>query len=372
MNAVFYSNYLLFLIRTTNITTMMKDESWGTNQEPVLDSVFSTTQEYTAPAYNETVYANPINEQSTYTGAPAYYQEPINNDPIFNGGQVFTKVGGDPIYETPVYSYPINNDPVFDTAIYQSPTIEVDYAAIELERAAREAQRLSDLSAATAAAAEAERAAAELRAAQLQSLQNEIASMQAAESAALAATIEQQRLATELQAAIRQQEAERAAAELAYNQLIASQQYEEAEQARQIAEAAQQVAIYNQNLLQMQQLEAAQLAAEAAQRLLEEKKSIAAQADADRAKLEAAQLEAEQAAADANQVLYTMQGGGAPLTQEVPIRTTTAGNPEVQRTNTPTLPTTKVGANLKPVVIGFGIIVLALLVAKALTKKTPQ
>lgn len=357
---------------------MMQDESWGVTQEPVLDSVFSTTQEYTAPVYNETVYANPINEQTTYFGAPAGYQEPImDSDPVYNGGLVFTKADNEPVYETPVYNnpvsnYPINNDPVFDTPTYQSPTVEVDYAAIEAQRAAIEAQRLADLAAATAAAAEAERIAAELRAAQLQSLQDEIARMQAAEAAALAATIEQQRLDAELQAAIRQQEAERAAAELAYNQLIAAQQYAEAEQARQIAEAAQQVAIYNQNLLQMQQLEAAQQAAEAAQRLQAEKEAIAAQADADRAKLEEERLRAEQAAVDANQVLYTMQGGGAPSTQETPIRTTSVGNPEVQRTDTPTLPTTKVGANLKPVVIGFGIIVLALLVAKALTKKNPQ
>ena len=351
----------------------MQDESWGVTQEPVLDSVFSTTQEYTAPVYNETVYANPINEQSTYNGAPAYYQEPvIDSDPVYNGGLDFSKVGGEPIYEVPAYSDPINNMPVYDTPIYQTPVVEVDYAAIEAQRAAIEAQRLADLAAATAAAAEAERIAAELRAAQLQSLQDEIARMQAAEAAALAATIEQERLAAELQAAIRQQEAERAAAELAYNQLIASQQYAEAEQARQIAEAAQQVAIYNQNLLQMQQLEAAQQAAEAAQRLQAEKEAIAAQADADRAKLEEERIRAEQAAVDANQVLYTMQGGGAPSTQETPIRTTSVENPEVQRTNTPTLPTTKVGANLKPVVIGFGIIVLAILVAKALTKKNPQ
>lgn len=364
---------MLFLIRTTNTTTMMQDESWGVTQEPVLDSVFSTTQEYTAPVYNETVYANPINEQSTYNGAPAYYQEPvIDSDPVYNGGLDFSKVGGEPIYEVPAYSDPINNMPVYDTPIYQTPVVEVDYAAIEAQRAAIEAQRLADLAAATAAAAEAERIAAELRAAQLQSLQDEIARMQAAEAAALAATIEQERLAAELQAAIRQQEAERAAAELAYNQLIASQQYAEAEQARQIAEAAQQVAIYNQNLLQMQQLEAAQQAAEAAQRLQAEKEAIAAQADADRAKLEEERIRAEQAAVDANQVLYTMQGGGAPSTQETPIRTTSVENPEVQRTNTPTLPTTKVGANLKPVVIGFGIIVLAILVAKALTKKNPQ
>ena len=368
---------MLFLIRTTNTTTMMQDESWGVTQEPVLDSVFSTTQEYTAPVYNETVYANPINEQSTYNGAPAYYQEPvIDSDPVYNGGLDFSKVGGEPIYEVPAYSDPINNMPVYDTPIYQTPVVEVDYAAIEAQRAAIEAQRLADLAAATAAAAEAERIAAELRAAQLQSLQDEIARMQAAEAAALAATIEQERLAAELQAAIRQQEAERAAAELAYNQLIASQQYAEAEQARQHRQHdlahRREVAIYNQNLLQMQQLEAAQQAAEAAQRLQAEKEAIAAQADADRAKLEEERIRAEQAAVDANQVLYTMQGGGAPSTQETPIRTTSVENPEVQRTNTPTLPTTKVGANLKPVVIGFGIIVLAILVAKALTKKNPQ
>lgn len=357
---------------------MMLDESFGINQEPVLDSIASTATTDAPPLYNETVFANPINEQTTfnqYNTQPAGYQQPIDADPVYNnGGLIFSKV--DPIIEAPVYSSPISNNPVYsDTNSYQ--TVVIDTLAEEQERAVREAQRLADLSAAAAAAAEAERLAAELRQAQWQSLQDEIAKQQAAEEAARQQALEQQRLQAELMALIQQQEAEKLAAEAAQNELIAQQRYEEAEKARLAAEEAERAAIYNRNMLEMQQLEAARLAAESAQKLQQEKERIAAEADAERAKIEEERLKAEQAASDANQVMYTMQPSTTNSVDDTPIRTTSTGNPEVQRTNSEldksvqtTLPTTKVGANLKPVVIGLGIIALTLIVAKFLTKKS--
>lgn len=332
------------------------------------------------PSFEYIQFYNPntqIIPEYNFQYQPPAEAQPVIPDPVWEA----------PVEQAPLYYMNVFEQPVYDVPVYNVPPAyvappQIDYAALEAERAAAEAQRLKELADAAAALAAAEQAAANLRAQQLQSLQDEIARQQAAEAAAEAARLENERIQEQMRQALLRSQQEQAAAEAAYQQMIQNNQAAEAEQARLAAQAAADAAAYQQNLLQAQQLEAARADAASAAALQQQKQDIAAAAEADRQRMEQDRLQAEANVQAANQVLQTMQAPvsdagviSAAVEEQPSIKTATA-NSEVQRTDAAAIPSTvpakKVGSNLKPFVLGFGIIALTLLVAKALTSKKSQ